>query len=225
MIYRECVVQRITNAPQLPRAVYKYLMPTERVVSAVRMHPIAIISAVFLILGGAILAGLLTAAAKGNGGLVLAIWLLWGGLFVWQGWKIATWWRRYFVVTENRLMLLTSLLFTDVGMMPLAKVTDMRLHESTFGRLLGYGEFIIESAGQERALSRIRFVPYPAQMYQDILSLIFPRKPAAAGPQRPLGPPWLPGRALGPSGPSWPGNPLRGPGGGSSERPGDDPGF
>ena len=148
------MVQRITYVPQLPsRAVAKYLMPTERVVTTVRMHPVAIISSVFFILGGAILAGLLTAAAHGNGRLVLAIWLLWGVLFVWQGWKIATWWRRYFVVTENRLMLVTSLVFTDVAMMPLAKVTDMRLSESIMGRMLRYGEFIIESAGQEQALS------------------------------------------------------------------------
>ncbi len=124
-------------------------MPTERVVTTVRMHPVAIIRSVLLILGGAILAGLLTGAAHGNGGLVLAIWLLWGVLFVWQGWKIATWWRRYFVVTENRLMLVTSLVFTDVAMMPLAKVTDLRLSESILGRILRYGEFIVESAGQE----------------------------------------------------------------------------
>jgi uncharacterized membrane protein YdbT with pleckstrin-like domain len=190
-------------------------MPTERVVTAVRMHPVAIIRSVLWILGGAILAGLLAGTAHGNSGLVLGIWLLWGVLFVWQGWKIAIWWRRYFVVTENRLMLVTSLVFTDVAMMPLAKVTDLRLSESILGRMLRYGEFIVESAGQEQALSRVRFVPYPSQIYQEILSLIFPGKPNAAGPQ---GPP-------GASEPSWPGLPLRGSGGGSSDRPGDDPGF
>ena len=231
-----------TNAPQLPpRVVYEYLMPNEQVVTAVRMHPVAVISPVLLILGGAILAGLLSGAADGNGGLILVIWLLWGMLFVWQGWKVATWWRRYFAVTENRLMLVTSLLGTDVAMMPLAKVTDMRLRRSTFGRMLGYGEFIVESAGQEQALSRIRFVPDPSQMYQKILSLTFPNKPPAAGPPGPQGfpgPQGLPGRAWGPSGPSWPGNSPRGssgpswpgnpprePDGGSSERPGDDAGF
>ena len=214
------MVERITYAAQLPsRAVGKYLMPTERVVTTVRMHPVAIIRSVLLILGGAILAGLLTGAAHGNSRLVLAIWLLWGVLFVWQGWKIATWWRRYFVVTENRLMLVTSLVFTDVAMMPLAKVTDLRLSESILGRMLRYGEFIVESAGQEQALSHIRFVPYPSQIYQEILSLIFPSKPAAAGPQGPLE------RAPGASRPSWPDAPSRGPSEGSSERPGDDPGF
>jgi hypothetical protein len=40
--------------------------------------------------------------------------------------------------------------------------------------MFGYAEFIVESAGQEQALSRIRFVPYPSQLYQEILSLIFP---------------------------------------------------
>ena len=91
------MVQRITHAPQLAsRTVGKYLMPTERVVTTVRMHPAAIISSVLWILGGAILAGLLTGDAHGNGTFVLVIWLLWGVLFVWQGWKIATWWRRYF---------------------------------------------------------------------------------------------------------------------------------
>jgi hypothetical protein len=223
------MVQLSTKAPQLPpRAVYRYLMPHERVVSTVRMHPAAIISPVLLILVGAILAGLATGAAYGNRGLVLVIWLLWGVLFVRQGWKVAIWWRRYFVVTENRLMLVTRLLFTNVEMMPLAKVTDLRLRESIFGRVLGYGEFIIESAGPEQALRRIRFVPHPPQIYLEILSLTFPEKPAAAGPQGPPGSPGPqgpPGRAEGPGGPSWPGNPSRGTAGGSSKRPGDDPGF
>ena len=142
------MVQRITYAAQLPtRAVDKYLMPTERVVTAVRMHPVAIIRPVLWILVGAVLAGLLTRAAHGNGRLL--IWLLWGVLFMWHGWKIAIWWRRYFVVTENRLMLVTSLVFTDVAMMPLAKVTDLRLSESIVGRMLRYGEFIVESAGEQ----------------------------------------------------------------------------
>ena len=34
-------------------------------------------------------------------------------------------------------------------MMPLAKVTDMSFQRSPIGRILGYGEFILESAGQD----------------------------------------------------------------------------
>jgi uncharacterized membrane protein YdbT with pleckstrin-like domain len=165
------------NVP--PRLVNKYLLPTERIVTSVRMHPLAVISPVILIVAGAVAAGFVTEVAARSGGVRVAevIWVLWAVLAVWQGSRIATWWRRYFVVTENRLMLITSLVDTDVGMMPLAKVTDMRLHQKTFGHMLGYAEFIVESAGQDQALSRIPFVPYPSQMYQEILSLIFSPKP------------------------------------------------
>jgi uncharacterized membrane protein YdbT with pleckstrin-like domain len=144
------------------------------------MHPIAVISPIVLILGAALLAGFVSGLAiqAGNDGLAGIIWVLWAVLAVWQGWHVATWWRKYFVVTENRMMLITSLIDTDVGMMPLAKVTDMRLHQTTFGHLLGYANFIVESAGQDQALSRVDFVPYPSQMYQEILTLIFSPKPS-----------------------------------------------
>jgi uncharacterized membrane protein YdbT with pleckstrin-like domain len=197
----------------------------------------AIIAPATLIIAGLAFAGFVTAAAATSSvGLIRLVWVLWAVLFAWQGWKIATWWRRYFVVTENRLMLITSLLDTDVGMMPLAKVTDMRLRVTTFGRVLGYGEFIVESAGQDQALSRVPFVPYPSEMYQRILSLIFEKKPAGAGPEGPPGPPGPPGpqgprgppgstpEPQGPTGPSrqiWPWGPGQEP----PESPGDDPGF
>jgi uncharacterized membrane protein YdbT with pleckstrin-like domain len=44
-------------------------------------------------------------------------------------------------------------------MIPLAKVTNIQVRRSALGRFLGYGEIIIESAGQRRIaeiLSRIR---------------------------------------------------------------------
>jgi Bacterial PH domain len=161
------------NVP--PRLVRRYLLPTETIVTSVRMHPIAVIRPIIVILVGAAVAGFVSESAlqSGSVGLAEVIWVLWAVLAAWQGWQVANWWRKYFVVTENRLMLITSLLDTDVGMMPLAKVTDMRLHQTSFGHLLGYAEFIVESAGQDQALSRINFVPYPSQMYQEILTLIF----------------------------------------------------
>jgi len=170
---------RVVYVDVPPRIVNRYLLSTERIVISVRMHPIAVISPVFVILAAAVAAGFVTELLVRSGSVRVAgvIWVLWAVLAVWQGWKVATWWRRYFVVTENRLMLITSLFDTDVGMMPLAKVTDMRLHQTTFGQALGYAEFIVESAGQDQALSRINPVPYPSQMYQEILSLIFSPKP------------------------------------------------
>jgi hypothetical protein len=58
--------------------------------------------------------------------------------------------------------------------MPLTRVTDMSFRRSALGRLLGYGEFIIESAGQEQALRTINFLPYPEQLYLEVCGLVFP---------------------------------------------------
>jgi hypothetical protein len=61
-------------------------------------------------------------------------------------------------------------------------VTDMSFQRSAMGRVFGYGEFIVESAGQEQALSSVNFLPYPEQLYLEICGLLFPD--AAAETQR-----------------------------------------
>jgi hypothetical protein len=72
-------------------------------------------------------------------------------------------------------MLQASGVFTrKIAMMPLVKVTDMSFQRSSLGRLLGFGEFILESAGQDQALRNIDHVPYPEQLYLEICALIFP---------------------------------------------------
>jgi Bacterial PH domain len=61
-------------------------------------------------------------------------------------------------------------------MMPLSKVTDMSFQRSSLGRILGYGEFILESAGQEQALRVVDHLPYPEQLYLEVCGLIFKDK-------------------------------------------------
>ena len=62
-------------------------------------------------------------------------------------------------VTLQRFMLATGIVTRKVNMMPLAKVTDMSFQRSPMGRILGYGEFILESAGQDQALSNVGYLP------------------------------------------------------------------
>ena len=52
----------------------------------------------------------------------------------------------------------------------------MTFERSFLGRLLGYGTFILESAGQDQALSRVDHIPYPEQLYLEVCALIFPQK-------------------------------------------------
>ena len=128
------------------------------------------------LLGLAIAGWLSNSLAHGNGYVILAIWVLWGIVFLRLVVKAIEWGETYFVVTSKRLVLTTGLVTHKVNMMPLAKVTDMSFKRTGTGRLLGYGEFIVESAGQDQALSNIKYLPYPEQLYLEVCGLIFKDK-------------------------------------------------
>jgi hypothetical protein len=52
----------------------------------------------------------------------------------------------------------------------------MSFQRTTMGRLLGYGQFILESAGQDQALRIVDYLPYPEQLYLEVCGLIFKGK-------------------------------------------------
>jgi membrane protein YdbS with pleckstrin-like domain len=162
------------NTDTVPASVNRYLLPHERQVISVHEHPAVLIGPIALVLAGLAIAGLLTNyVAHGNGTAILVIWLAWVVLLLWLGVKIWDWAVNYFVVTSQRLLLAQGVIVRKVGMLPLAKVTDMSFQRSTIGRILGYGEFIVESAGQDQALRNVRFIPYPEQLYLEVCGLIF----------------------------------------------------
>jgi uncharacterized membrane protein YdbT with pleckstrin-like domain len=168
---------RVVPNETVPASVYKHLLPHERQVITVRFHPAVLIRPVAEVLGGLALAGLLsTTIAHGNDVVMLIIWAAWlilvGRLLV----KIFNWLQDYFVVTSQRILLATGIFTRTVNMMPLSKVTDMSFRRSSMGRLLGYGEFVVESAGQDQALRRVDHLPYPEQLYLEVCGLIFKDK-------------------------------------------------
>lgn len=165
---------RVLPTETVPRSVYKHLLPHERQVITVRFHPAVLIRPVAEVLGGLALAGVLsTTVAHGNGVVMLVIWVAWLILVARLLYKIYEWLEDYFVVTSQRLLLATGVFTRNVNMMPLTKVTDMSFKRSTMGRILGYGEFIVESAGQDQALRRVDHLPYPEQLYLEVCGLIF----------------------------------------------------
>jgi len=168
---------RVVPNETVPAAVYRVLLPHERQVITVRFHPAVLIRPVAEVLGGLALAGLLsTTVAHGNGTVMLVIWLVWLALVGRLLYKIYEWLDEYFVVTSQRLLLATGVVTKRVNMMPLSKVTDMRFERSATGRLLGYGKFVVESAGQDQALHTIDHLPYPEQLYLEVCGLIFKDK-------------------------------------------------
>src|SRR5271165_620197 len=167
----------VPNSETVPASVNRYLLPHERQVITVHQHPAVLIMPIFWVLLGLAIAGWLSnSLAHGNGYVILAIWILWGIVFLRLVVKAIEWGETYFVVTSQRLVLTTGLVTHKVNMMPLGKVTDMSFQRTGIGRILGYGEFIVESAGQDQALSHIRFLPYPEQLYLEVCGLIFKDK-------------------------------------------------
>ena len=162
------------NTDTVPPSVNRYLLPHERQVISVHQHPAVLIGPIFLVLLGLAIAGWLSAGpANGNGTAILVIWLLWGLLVLRLAWKVIQWLLNYFVITSQRLLLAQGFLLRRVDMMPLSKVTDMSFNRSPTGQLLGFGEFVVESAGQDQALRNINHLPYPEQLYLEVCGLIF----------------------------------------------------
>jgi uncharacterized membrane protein YdbT with pleckstrin-like domain len=162
------------NTDTVPASVNRYLLPHERQVISVHEHPAVLIGPIALVLLGLAIAGFLSnTVTHGNSTAILIIWGAWVLLLIWFAFKIWDWSVNYFVVTSHRLILAKGFVVRKIGMLPLTKVTDMSFQRTTIGRILGYGEFIVESAGQDQALRNVKFIPYPEQLYLEVCGLIF----------------------------------------------------
>jgi membrane protein YdbS with pleckstrin-like domain len=150
------------NTDTVPATVNRYLLPHEGQVISVHQHPAVLIRPIFETLAGLAIAGWVSnSVAHGTNWVILVIWILWALLLLRLLWKVFDWSQDYLAVTSQRLLLAQGFLTRKVNMMPLAKVTDMSFQRSPMGQLLGYGEFIVESAGQDQALRNVDHLPYP----------------------------------------------------------------
>jgi membrane protein YdbS with pleckstrin-like domain len=163
-----------------PAEVNKYLLPHEHQVITVRRHPAVLIGPIALTVAGLIVAAVLSYTVfRTNSTLMAVAWIVWGFLLLRLLWATANWAVDYFVVTSQRMLLTSGIVTRKVAMMPLVKVTDMSFQRSFLGRVFGYGEFILESAGQDQALRTVDHIPYPEQLYLEVCGLIFPNKDQA----------------------------------------------
>lgn len=159
------------------RIVLTYLLPGERVVVFARRHWTVVWEPVASALAALVL--VLTVAF--GAGKVLpepAIDLLWWCWFALLGravFKVWEWRRDHFVATDRRLLLIYGFVVRKVAMMPLKKVTDLSYHRGVWGRLFGFGTFVLESAGQDQALRVLHHVDRPDDTYRAIMRVIFSR--------------------------------------------------
>ena len=160
-----------------PASVNKYLLPHEHQVITVRKHPAVLIVPIALALGAiliSIVVGSTILLHTHDAVLVLLVICL---IFLaYLGFKAWEWSEDYFVVTSDRMLEASGVFTRKIAMMPLVKVTDMSFQRNAQGRLLGYGTFILESAGQDQAFRVVDHLPYPEQLYLEVCGLIFPSK-------------------------------------------------
>ena len=151
----------------------KYLLPTERVEVQIRRHWAVLagdtLQTILLLVVGVLLARVLSSVGFAE---MVAVYFCVFVVLRWA-WKLVDWNHEVLIVTDKRLLLLTGIFSRKVAIMPLVKVTDLTFYRSSTGLLLGYGKFIVESAGQDQALSTIDYVPQPEQLYLQISSLLF----------------------------------------------------
>lgn len=157
-----------------PAQVARYLLPNEACVALVRRHPAVLISPSAQAIAGLLVAFVLTATIlRSHSLLIWIVWGLWGLLMLRLIWQAVNWAVDYFVITSKRILLTSGVFTRNVAMMPLSKVTDMSFRRSFAGRMLGYGDFIVESAGQDQALRVIDHIPYPEDLYRRVCGRIF----------------------------------------------------
>jgi hypothetical protein len=167
-----------------PQHVSRYLLDAEAVVVAVRRHPAQVAEPVVTCVAGLLVAGWVSSVLPRDVPYVSdLLFFAWFALLGRAIWRMLEWQQDWFVATDRRLLLTYGLITRKVAMMPLAKVTDLSYNRSPMGRLLGYGEFILESAGQEQALRSVTWLPNPDELYRRICAEIFdPRQRWVAAP-------------------------------------------
>ena len=109
--------------------------------------------------------------------------LVWIAVMGWVLWDVADWYYDRFILTNKRVMLIEGIITRRVAMMPLARVTDMKYTQTALGRVLGYGTFEIESAGQDQALRNVPNLPNPNDLYLQVVEEMYePRGLGGAPP-------------------------------------------
>lgn len=72
-------------------------------------------------------------------------------------------------LTDKRILLRTGILTERRSTLPLRALTDMRYDQTLLGRVFDYGHFYVESAGQDQALSQLRYVDNPIDFYKTVM--------------------------------------------------------
>ncbi|PRY16089.1 PH (Pleckstrin Homology) domain-containing protein [Kineococcus rhizosphaerae] len=158
---------------QPPPRVERYVLDTEKRLVCLRRHLVVLAEPFLTCIAGLVLVNYLADRLGDVQQLPNVLFGAWLVLLGRAWWKWQQWRGDWFIATDKRLLLTYGVVRRQVAMMPLTKVTDMSYNRSLPGRFLGYGELVMESAGQDQALSNIDRLPMPDQVYVRICEQLF----------------------------------------------------
>ena len=153
----------------------RYLTDDESVQLELRKHPIVLVRPLVVsvvVLAAAFAAGFLLTPEAGNdivdvvaGGLaaLVLLRLLWSYL----GWR-----SDLVVVTDRRILRSQGVLTRSIGSVPLRAISDLTCRRPLLGRVLGYGDLVVETAGRSEGVQRIDRLGRPDQIYRELTSLM-----------------------------------------------------
>jgi membrane protein YdbS with pleckstrin-like domain len=155
--------------------VARYLFPTERYRGEWKRHWIHLVFSLAIGAGATLLLGYLAGylTRVNINGLVTAAVLIWLAVIGWVAWRVFDWYFDRFILTNKRVMVVNGIVTRKVAMMPLLRVTDMKYTQSALGRMLNYGTFVLESAGQDQALREIKHLPNPNELYLRVVEEMY----------------------------------------------------
>ncbi|MGH3661027.1 MAG: PH domain-containing protein [Micromonosporaceae bacterium] len=153
--------------PEPSPLISRYMFPTERFRGEWRRHWVHLFPYGTLGVLSTFVMGYLSgvfARMKADGPMSVVV-VAWLAVLGWVGWQFLDWWFDRFILTNKRVMVIAGVVTRHVAMMPLLRVTDMKYEQSPIGRMLNYGTFVMESAGQDQALREIKHLPNPNELY------------------------------------------------------------
>jgi membrane protein YdbS with pleckstrin-like domain len=160
--------------------VSRYLLPSERAVITVRIHPAMLLRSLSFLVCALVAVVVMTALVVADDLphvishyiALIVIWVVWSLIALRFLKRIAEWRVNFIIVTNQRIIGMWGLFVRTVAMLPLSEISDLSFRRSTCGRLFDYGTIIVESAGGYQALQAIDHVPGPEEFYQQTVSLL-----------------------------------------------------
>jgi uncharacterized membrane protein YdbT with pleckstrin-like domain len=155
------------------------------VVDTVRRHPIVLADAFgiwFLATAGILI--LATRPGMGNDvhGLAFVLFLLVSLYFVG---KISEWWIDEYVITNKRVIKIEGIVTRRISTIPIGKITDTSYRRTWLGRLLKYGDMVLDTPGQDKYLPMLNKLSRPDEVYKIIMSIAIGGGPVPAQQPRP----------------------------------------